>query len=649
MEKIIVIDFGSQYSHQIVKSIMNLGVCAERIKPPGYWDILRMREAARKGEIKGIIFSGGPASVYEENAPKIHRAIFQLNAPILGICYGMQLVAYLWEGKVESGKQKEYGESKMIFRNGCPLFKDIMSPTAVWASHGDSIAKMPENFELIGLSWQGTLISAMADEKRKIYGVQFHPEVSHTKCGQQIFKNFLEICGCNFNLTPEDFACAAISDAIFEIKNKIGQNRVAQLISGGIDSLVTFVLLNKTLGQDKVIGLYIDNGLMRDEDEAGIDKISKHFGWNNIFKIRASSLFLNNLKETTDPEEKRQIIGELFYLVRDYVIDLLQNPGEEKIYRAQGTIYPDTIESAKSNDKADKIKTHHNLVRDPYPELLAEPLRDLFKDEVRKIAKQLGIPDEFIWRKPFPGPGLAIRTICSRAKFLYGDDWHATDEASKKLKEFCAKHNLKSWILPVKSVGVQGDKRTYVWPAIILPKSEQRYLPDIKSLKEITRKITNTMPEINRVLWLMYPQYAPIDKFRIKEAYISFERSSGKGWLWQSKRIELCQNLHSAIQKGISNYITSEKMYGKDGYHIDRALGQIWQIFPVLLPASPSGDGESVAIRAIKSQNAMTVEACELPWNLLQKIVWEILNFGQRIEAIFYDLTDKPPATIEWE
>lgn len=644
-EKIIVVDFGSQYSHQIVKSILNLGVYAERINPPDYWDILKMRAATKMGEIKGIVFSGGPASVYEEDAPRIHNLIFQLNVPILGICYGMQLIAHLWGGEVKSGKQKEYGENRVVFKKESSLFKDIASPAIVWASHGDSIAKMPENFELAGLSWQGRLISAMADEKRKIYGVQFHPEVSHTKCGSRIFRNFLEICGCSFNWTLENFIDAAIS----EIKNKMGQNRVAQLISGGIDSLVTFVLLNKALGKDKVIGFYVDNGLMRAEDEADIVKISKYFGWNNIFKIRASSLFLNNLKETIDPEEKRQIIGELFYLVRDYAIDLLQNPGEDKIYRAQGTIYPDTIESAKSSKKADKIKTHHNLVKDPCPELLTEPLRYLFKDEVRKVAAQLNIPEEFIWRKPFPGPGLAIRTICSRAKFLYGDDWHAADETSKKLKETCAKHSLKSWILPVKSVGVQGDKRTYTWPAIILPESGQKYLPDIKSLKEIARKITNTMPEINRVMCLIYPQYMPIDKFMIKEAYLSLERNSGKGWLWQSKRIELCRNLHAAIQKAISDYITSEKMYGKDNYDIDRALGQIWQIFPALLPVSPSGDGESVAIRAVKSQDAMTVEACDLPWNLLQKIAWEISNFGSRIETILYDLTDKPPSTIEWE
>ena len=211
-EKIIVIDFGSQYTHQIIKSIMNLGVYAEKINPPKYWDILKMREAARNGEIKGVIFSGGPASIYEHDAPRIRQTIFQLNVPVFGICYGMQLIAELWGGKVKGIEQKEYGERKVIFRKECPLFKEIDSPTLVWASHSDSVVQMPDNFELAALSWQANLIAAMADEKRRSYGVQFHPEVSHTKCGAQILKNFLEICGCTFDWALKDFVASAIDE-----------------------------------------------------------------------------------------------------------------------------------------------------------------------------------------------------------------------------------------------------------------------------------------------------------------------------------------------------------------------------------------------------------------------------------------------------
>lgn len=653
-EKIIVIDFGSQHTHQIIKSVMNSGVYAERVDPPKYQDILRIKKAVERGEVKGIILSGGPASVRDKEAPKIGKTIFELGIPILGICYGMQLIAESLGGRVESIQQKEYGERKVALRHSSALFKGIASPAIVWASHGDSVVKMPDSFNLAALSWQGHLISAIADEERKIYGVQFHPEVHHTKCGSQILKNFLEICGCSFTWSLENFIDAAVS----EIKNKVGPNKVAQLVSGGVDSVVTFALLNKALGQDRVVGFYVDNGLMRQEDEDNIDKISEYFGWSNILKIRVSSLFLNNLEWITDPEEKREIIGKLFYIARDYAIGLIQTAGGRLIYTAQGTIYPDVIESAKAGEQADKIKTHHNLVKDSTPELLIEPLKYLFKDEVRKVAQQLNFPREFIWRKPFPGPGLAIRTICSRHSFLGLEEKCITQKTLEQTRKIARNHGLKAWVLPSRSVGVQGDQRSYNLPAVIAP--DQRSSPNIAFYKEIAREIVNTVSDINRVLCLIHPQKAQIDAFRLKEAYINAE-----GIWWSRKtaeRIKFCRDIHSVIPEAIRKYRTHEKMHGRDNWAIDREIGEIWQIFPILLPVSPSGKGESVVIRAVASQDAMTAEACEFPHELLEKMAWEILNLSPyiqkmawgiihslQIEAIFYDLTDKPPATIEWE
>lgn len=414
MKKVVILDCGGQYAHLIGTRLRKLGTFSE----------IRDSETVAE-ELKnysGIILSGGPQSVYEKNSPTIDRAIFTLGIPILGICYGHQLMSQELGGEVAPGKVKEYGIAEFRKVKDSPFFKDINFPSTVWMSHGDEVKKMAEGFAIIGSSADCEYV-AIADEKRKFYGVQFHPEVTHSQQGNLFLKNFLEICGAQNSWSLENY----LGKIIQNIQAKVGEKNVFMLVSGGVDSTVAFALLEKALGKDKVYGLFVDTGLMRYGERDEVEKALKSIGFDNLHIEARGTDFIAALAEKSEPEEKRKIIGDMFLKVQAEVSAKLKlNPDEWLL--GQGTIYPDTIETGGTKN-ADKIKTHHNRV-EAIQKLIEEgkviePLQDLYKDEVREIGEMLGLPHEMVWRHPFPGPGLGVRILCS----------DKSEQISEKLQE----------------------------------------------------------------------------------------------------------------------------------------------------------------------------------------------------------------------
>jgi len=402
LKKITILDFGGQYAHLIGTRLRKLGTFSE-IKDSEI-------PAKKIKNSNGIILSGGPQSVYEPGSPTIDPKILELGIPVLGICYGHQLMNYKLGGEVKPGKVKEYGKAKFDKVKSSPLFKNINFPITVWMSHGDEVSKHAEGFEIIGSSDDCERV-AIADENRKMYGVQFHPEVTHSQQGNQFLANFLEICEAKNSWNLENY----LENTIQEIQLKVGNKNVFMLVSGGVDSTVAFALLKKALGKDKVFGLFVDTGLMRYEERVEVENALKKIGFDNLHIEERGKDFIVALAGKTDPEEKRKIIGDMFLKVQAEVSEFLElNPDDWLL--GQGTIYPDTIETGGTKN-ADKIKTHHNRV-EAIQKLIEEgrviePLQDLYKDEVREIGEMLGLPHEIIWRHPFPGPGLGVRILCS--------------------------------------------------------------------------------------------------------------------------------------------------------------------------------------------------------------------------------------------
>lgn len=426
MKKIAILDFGGQYAHLIGTRIRKLGTFSE-IKDS---DV----PAEELRNYSGIILSGGPQSVYEEGAPTIDPAILKLGIPVLGICYGHQLMNYKLGGKVKPGEVKEYGIAEFSQVKDSPLFKGIEFPSTVWMSHGDEVSEHADGFEIIGSSADCEHV-AVADEKRKFYGVQFHPEVTHSEQGNQFLKNFLEICGTQSTWSLENY----LDSAIEEIQKKVGEKNVFMLVSGGVDSTVAFALLEKALGKAKVYGLFVDTGLMRYKEREEVESALKGIGFDNLHIEERGADFIGALKGQTEPEAKRKIIGDMFLKIQAEVSERLElNPDEWLL--GQGTIYPDTIESGGTKN-ADKIKTHHNRV-EAIEKLIEEgkviePLADLYKDEVRAVGEMLGLPHEMVWRHPFPGPGLGVRILCCEKSEGVSGDLKKTE---REIEEFLAKN-----------------------------------------------------------------------------------------------------------------------------------------------------------------------------------------------------------------
>ncbi len=452
-QNILVLDFGSQTTQLIARRVREAQVYCE-IHPFNI-SIQRIKAMAPKG----IILSGGPSSVYDEDAPKIGTEIFDLGIPILGICYGMQLTSLLLGGQVERSDHREYGHARLIIDDTDEIFHGLLTGEPghqVWMSHGDKVEKIPEGFNVLAHS-ASCPVAAMAHAERYIFGVQFHPEVAHTEIGMDVIRNFLfRVCKCTPDWTMESF----VSTTVEEIKRKVGDGRVICALSGGVDSTVTALLIHKAIGKNLVC-VFVNNGLLRKNEPETVLAFLKQFDLNVVY-VDAEERFLQKLKGVEDPEKKRKIIGNEF-------IEIFEEEASKTghvDFLAQGTLYPDVIESVSFKGPSATIKSHHNVggLPDVMKLDLIEPLRELFKDEVRRVAKELGMPYELINRHPFPGPGLAIRilgevtperlNILREADHIVLEEMKASDWYWKVWQSFAV-------LLPIKTVGVMGDERTY--------------------------------------------------------------------------------------------------------------------------------------------------------------------------------------------
>ncbi|MCF2717352.1 glutamine-hydrolyzing GMP synthase [Paenibacillus sp. UKAQ_18] len=507
-EIVVVLDFGGQYNQLIARRIRDLGVYSELL--PYNTPAEKLRELAPKG----IVFSGGPSSVYTDNAPQVDRAIYDLGIPIFGICYGMQLMAHQLDGKVERAGKREYGKADVQFNQDARLAKGLGSRQTVWMSHGDHVTDLPTGFTL-DAGTESAPIAAMSNLERNLYAVQFHPEVRHSVQGNEMISNFLyEVCGCEGNWTMESF----IEDQIREIRQQVGDKKVLCALSGGVDSSVVAMLIHKAIG-DQLTCMFIDHGLLRKgEAESVMETFVGKFDMK-VVKIDARERFLSKLAGVDDPEQKRKIIGNEFI----YVFEEESSQFDDFTFLAQGTLYTDIVESGTAT--AQTIKSHHNVggLPENMKFKLIEPLNALFKDEVRKVGEECGLPAEIVWRQPFPGPGLAIRVLGEVTE----DKLTIVRESDYILREEIAKAGLDREIwqyftaLPnMKSVGVMGDARTYSY---------------------------------------------------------------------------------------------------------------------------------TVGIRAVTSIDGMTADWARIPWDVLEKISVRIVNEVDNVNRIVYDITSKPPATIEWE
>ncbi len=495
---ILIIDFGSQYNQLIARRVRENQVYCQ-IEPP---TITAGRIRALEPE--GVILSGGPASIYEPNSPRVDPAIFDLGIPVLGICYGMQFMVAALGGKVRRSKKREYGFAGLSIQSATDLFRGIRQDTSCWMSHADSIEQLPEGFDITA-STDNTLAAAAADPQRKLYGVQFHPEVEHTPQGRMILRNYLfDICNCRRSWTMKSFAKEAVRD----IRRTVGEKRVILGLSGGVDSSVTAVLIHEAVG-NQLTGIFIDNGLLRKHEAEVLKKVFTEHLRMNIRFVKAKRKFLQPLAGVTNPETKRKIIGKIFMDV--FEAEAQKIKGAE--FLAQGTLYPDVIESVSAfGGPTSVIKSHHNVGGLPkrMKLKLIEPLKFLFKDEVRQLGKTLGLPAELIWRQPFPGPGLAIRIIGEITARSLGILRNVDQLLLEEIK--AAGYYKKLWqsfavLLPLKSVGVMGDKRTYEHVVAIRAVTSRdamtadwARLPH-RFIAKVSNRIINEVDGVNRVVY----------------------------------------------------------------------------------------------------------------------------------------------------
>ena len=497
-EAIVIIDFGSQYSMLIARRIRECQVYCEVVPYDAPWEKIAQLNP------RGFILSGGPASVYEPGAPLAPTYIYESHLPVLGICYGMQVLTKQLGGQITPGARHEYGHAILhLSEVDSPLFAGLPDSTPVWMSHGDQVQEMPPDFTT--LAYTETSPFAVMGNGEGIFGLQFHPEVVHTPEGKTILKNFVyQICGCQGNWTIGNF----IDESISSIRQQVGKGKTISALSGGVDSSVVSTLIHRAIG-DQLTCIFVDHGLMRREE---VERTFNVFRLNlgmNIIHVDASKRFLRRLQGITDPEMKRKAIGEEFIRVFEEEADKIGKVD----FLAQGTLYPDVIESASSGSKASaKIKTHHNVGGLPAKMTfnLLEPLRYLFKDEVRQVGLELGLPEEMVWRQPFPGPGLAIRIIGEvtreKLEILRAADWIVMNEI-KKAKLYRQLWQSFAILTDVKSVGVMGDYRTYGYlVAVRAVTSNDAMTADwarlpYDLLAQISNRIVNEVPGVNRVVY----------------------------------------------------------------------------------------------------------------------------------------------------
>ncbi len=497
-QTIAVLDFGSQYTQVIARRIRECSVYSK------IYPYKTTAKALKKDNVVGIILSGGPESVLSKGSPRPDKRIFELGVPVLGICYGVQLLAHLLGGKVEKSNEREYGHGQLKIKTKGSLFRGLPNKLRVWNSHGDRLARSPSGFRAVA-STENSSYAGIADEKRKFYGIQFHPEVDHTEGGLNILENFLrKICGCR-----ADWSMASLAEeSIASIREKVGKERVLLGLSGGVDSSVAAALIHKAIGR-QLTCVFVDNGLLRlNERELVVDLYKRHFNMD-VRVARAGGKFLKRLKGVSEPERKRKIIGNTFVQVFQ---DSLKRIGDAK-FLAQGTLYPDVIESISiDGNPAATIKSHHNvggLPKNMKFELL-EPLRQLFKDEVRALGAELGLPKEVVWRQPFPGPGLGVRVlgnvtekklkVLRKADAILHEEMMESDLYYKVWQSFCV-------FLPIRTVGVMGDERTYDNViAVRIVESKDAMTADwvrvpYEVLQRVSNRIINEVTGVNRVVY----------------------------------------------------------------------------------------------------------------------------------------------------
>ena len=506
--KILVLDFGSQYTQVIARRIRELQV---------YSEVVSFKISAAEIEKlrpNGIVLSGGPASVYDKGAPQIDKKIFSLGIPVLGICYGLMQMAHHLGGQVVFTGRREYGAGMLQITNGSQLFDGLGNQLDVWNSHGDEVTSLPKGFLTAGRT-ESSNFAAVEDRQRKLYGLQFHPEVAHTPRGKEILQNFVyHICHCAMDWTMGSF----IAEACARVREQVGDEKVVLGLSGGVDSSVTAALLHKAIG-DQLTCIFVNNGLLRAREEEIVQRV---FGENFHIQLKyvdASERFLKALKGVIDPEKKRKIIGEQFIRVfEDAIVDLAKTDHRSQVtdhkfrFLAQGTLYPDVIESVSIKGPAAVIKSHHNVggLPEKMHFKLVEPVRQLFKDEVRQVGLQLGLPKEIVYRQPFPGPGLAVRilgevtpgrlSILREADTIVQSEMEAADWYYKVWQSFAV-------LLPVRSVGVMGDQRTYENTiALRIVESQDGMTADwvrvpYELLARISSRISNEVKGVNRVVF----------------------------------------------------------------------------------------------------------------------------------------------------
>ena len=599
---IAVLDFGSQYAHLIAKRIRHLGAYTKIFSPSAKENLLQ--------DAKGIVLSGGPASVYSTNIPEFNSNILNLDLPILGLCYGHQLIAKEFGGAITNTGKGEFGKAILQQTSDFPLWQNVSFPNQVWMSHQDSVTKCPPDFEVTGVTESGN-VAAMRHRKRRIYTLQFHPEVNDTEQGQKMLDNFINTCEICSKWSMETF----IKETTERLQKEVGERKVLMFISGGVDSSVAFALLNKALGKEKILGLYINNGFMRKDESTEIIERYRQLGYTNIQPRDYSTFFLDAVANQVDPQIKRQKIGATFIRMRDKFLNELNLSAQEWML-GQGTLYPDIIESG-GTEHAEVIKSHHNRVQEVLDLVdsgnVVEPLKDLYKDEVRQVGSLLGLPDSIVWRHPFPGPGLAINVLSARGDESFPNLEQTAAKVSNCLKE----SNCDFSILPVRSVGVQGDQRTYTSPAALINTPR-----DWDWLEKEATRLTNEVRNINRVVLQLDSNNKDLNSpYIIRGAFCSKERL---GLLREAD-------------------FMATQMLKENGL-----MENIFQLLVILLPISKNGKEDSLVLRPVVSEDVMTAQFARINWNLLDPLVESILGLSG-IETVFYDITHKPPATFGWE